>query len=321
MSITRILTALLALLAAFAVPAFAAGEAEAPDPGADTRTIEHAMGTTEVPANPERVVLLTNEGTEALLALGVKPVGAVRSWLGSPWYDHISDRMEGVTVVGTETSVNLETVLETDPDLIIGNTVRQEEIYDKLAAIAPTVFSERLQGSWQANFRLYAKTLGMQEKAERMLAEYEQQVSDLRADLKEAGKLDTTISIVRFIQGGRVRMYYKDSFSGAILEDIGLERPASQDKDDFAERVTKERIPEMDADYLFYFTYDTGEGDGRAVEEEWTSHQLWQNLDVVQEGNAYRVSDAIWNTSGGIIAAKTTVEQLRNYLLGSGSGE
>ena len=38
----------------------------------------------------KRVVILTNEGTEALLALGVKPVGAVQSWLGDPWYDHIT---------------------------------------------------------------------------------------------------------------------------------------------------------------------------------------------------------------------------------------
>ena len=45
--------------------------------------VEHAMGKTEVPANPKRVVILTNEGTEALLELGVKPVGAVKSWTGS----------------------------------------------------------------------------------------------------------------------------------------------------------------------------------------------------------------------------------------------
>lgn len=44
-------------------------------------TVEHAMGKTEVPANPKRVVILTNEGTEALLELGVKPVGAVKSWI------------------------------------------------------------------------------------------------------------------------------------------------------------------------------------------------------------------------------------------------
>src|SRR5262245_58775697 len=50
------------------------------------RTITHAMGETVVKGTPLRVVVLTNEGTEALLALGVKPVGAVKSWTGDPWY-------------------------------------------------------------------------------------------------------------------------------------------------------------------------------------------------------------------------------------------
>src|SRR5918992_352880 len=45
-------------------------------------TVEHAMGSTTLEKTPKKVVILTNEGTEALLALGVKPVGAVQSWLG-----------------------------------------------------------------------------------------------------------------------------------------------------------------------------------------------------------------------------------------------
>jgi len=39
------------------------------------------METTTIPSKPEKVVILTNEGTEVLLAMGVKPVGAVKSWL------------------------------------------------------------------------------------------------------------------------------------------------------------------------------------------------------------------------------------------------
>ncbi|MBU0450454.1 iron siderophore-binding protein, partial [Bacillus thuringiensis] len=73
-------------------------------------TVEHAMGKTEVPANPKRVVILTNEGTEALLELGVKPVGAVKSWTGDPWYPHIKDKMKDVKVVGDEGQVNVETI-------------------------------------------------------------------------------------------------------------------------------------------------------------------------------------------------------------------
>ena len=47
-------------------------------------TVEHAMGKQN--SNRKRVVILSNEGTEALLELGVNPVGAVQSWIGDPWY-------------------------------------------------------------------------------------------------------------------------------------------------------------------------------------------------------------------------------------------
>ena len=49
---------------------------------ATAREITHAMGVTDVPDNPQRIVVLTNDGTEALLAIGVTPVGAAKSWLG-----------------------------------------------------------------------------------------------------------------------------------------------------------------------------------------------------------------------------------------------
>ncbi len=74
-------------------------------------SVDHAMGgTTEVKDTPKRIVVLTNEGTEALLALGIKPVGAVQSWTGDPWYDHIKDQMEGVEVVGIEHEINIEKI-------------------------------------------------------------------------------------------------------------------------------------------------------------------------------------------------------------------
>lgn len=75
-----------------------------------------------------------------------------------------------------------------------------------------------------------------------------------------------------------IRIYYKDTFAGVILDDIGLKRPESQNKDDFAAKgVTKERIPEMEGDILFYFTYEPGEGDATKVESEWINDPLWKD--------------------------------------------
>jgi iron complex transport system substrate-binding protein len=278
-----------------------------------TRTIEHAMGTATIPVNPERVVILTNHGAEAMLALGVKPVGAVQSWTGDPWYDHIADQMEGVEVVGLESEVTLEAVAALQPDLIIGNKMRQEKDFEKLNAIAPTVFEETLRGDWKVNFDLIAEALNKQDKADEVLAAYEQRITDLQSQLGD--KLGTKVSMVRFMPSD-VRIYQKDSFSGIILQDLGFARPESQDVDAFAEMgISKERIPAMDGDILFYFTYDKGDGEGVKVEDEWIQDPLFQNLNVAKSGNIHKVQDDIWNTAGGVIAANLMLDDIHTFFL------
>lgn len=274
---------------------------------AGTILVQHSMGVTQVPEEPQRVVILTNEGTEALLALGVKPVGAVKSWLGNPWYEHITDQMQGVAVVGIESSVNLEAIITLQPDLIIGNRMRQEKIYPQLSAIAPTVLSENLRGFWRKNFQLYAKALNQESAGAQLLSKFDNHIAQLKSKL--GSSKSEQISVVRFLPG-TARIYYKNSFSGVILEQIGFQRPAPQNRPDFAEKVTMERIPDMEGDRLFYFVYEKGDGKALSVEQEWTQSSLWQNLNVVKNKKVYRVSDATWNTSGGILSAQTVLHEL-----------
>jgi iron complex transport system substrate-binding protein len=271
------------------------------------REVDHALGTTEVPDEPERVVVLTNEGTEALLALGVVPVGAANSWNGDPWWDHITEQMGDAVPVGTENAVNLELVAALQPDLIIGNAQRHEEIYPQLSAIAPTVMSAELRGDWQINFRLYAEALGLAEEGEAAIADYETRVDALSESLGNA--LNEKVSVIRFLPG-QIRIYQLDSFSGVLLEDIGFDRPENQKVDAFAIRTGKESIPDMDGDRIFHFTYDTGDGEGDALADEVLNDPLWQSLSAVQAGRVHEVSDAIWNTAGGILAAKLMLEDI-----------
>ena len=276
--------------------------------------VRHAMGETPIPRTPQRVVVLTNEATEALLALGVKPVGAANSWLGDPWYDHIAPMMEGVTPVGKEDQPNLEAIAALQPDLILGTKMRHEKIYPQLSQIAPTVFSETIRGKWQENFMLWAEAVNRKAEGERLLEEWNQRLEHFR---QQAGdKLNLEVSLVRFMPG-RVRILYKDTFAGSILEEIGFKRPPAQDRPDFAAEVGKERIPEMDGDILFYYSYETGDGQATKLEQEWTQDPLWKNLSVVKAGQVYKVDDVIWNTAGGILAANLMLDDLYRYVLGT----
>jgi iron complex transport system substrate-binding protein len=276
-------------------------------PAASAREVTHSMGVADVPDAPQRVVVLTNEGTEALLAIGITPVGAVRSWLGDPWYDHIAGQMADVTVLGEESAVDLELLAALEPDLIIGTKVRHEKIYEQLSAIAPTVISERLRGDWKVNMALYAEAVGKTAEAEAAFAAYDTRVAAISEQLGEARA--EQISLVRFM-AGRTRIYLKDTFAGTVLGQIGFARPASQDRDEFADEVTKERIPDFNGDRLFYFVYETGDGAADSAAAEWMADPLWAALPVVQAGKAQPVSDAIWNTAGGIIAANVMLDDI-----------
>lgn len=281
-------------------------------------TVEHAMGTTTIEKTPEKVVILTNEGTEALLALEVTPVGAVQSWLGDPWYDHIKEDMTDVEVVGVEHEVNLEKIAALKPDLIIGNKLRQEAVYEQLSAIAPTVFSDTLRGDWKENFTLYAKALNLEEEGKEILSQFDAHLDEVKQNLGD--KVNQEISVVRFM-AGQSRIYYTDSFSGVIFDQLGFKR-ASQQTDLFtadnklgnlAIEVGKEVIPKMDADVLFYFTY-APQGDQAALDTatEWTNDPLWKNLNAVKSGNVHEVSDAVWNTAGGVLAANIMLDEIED---------
>lgn len=274
----------------------------------EARVIMHAMGETKIEGTPARIVVLTNEGTEALLALGVKPVGAVKSWTGDPWYEHIKADMEGVTVVGEESQPNMELIASLKPDLIIGNKLRQEKVYDQLNAIAPTVFSETLRGEWQSNLLLYADAIGKKAEGEKVIADYDSRTADFKE--KAGDKLNQKVSVVRFM-AGKTRIYLEDTFTGIAFSKLGITRPDSQKyKDTFVEEITKERLPEVDADMIFYFTYETGDGKGTAMEQEMLKDPLWQSLQAVKNNKAIRVSDAVWNTAGGVIAANLMLDEL-----------
>ena len=288
------LVAAVAVLALLSVPSFA-------------REITHAMGVTEVPDQPQRVVILTNEGTEALLYLGIVPIGAAQSWDGDPWYDHLAEQLKDTVSLGTESAINLEVLASLEPDLIIGNKVRQEKVYGQLAAIAPTVFAENLSGDWQENYQLYADTLGLGEQGASDLAAFRDRAAAIGVSL--GGSINDEISLVRF-SPGRTRIYYKDTFAGVILDQVGLKRPAPQDRQEFAEEVQKERIPDMDGSRIFYFSADADPDESKVNLADWTSDQLWLNLAGVKAGKAQRVSELVWNTGGGIYCAHMMLDEL-----------
>ncbi|WP_323703734.1 iron-siderophore ABC transporter substrate-binding protein [Mammaliicoccus sp. Dog046] len=303
---------LLSVLLIMVVMLAACGSKQEQSSSKETKEVKHAMGTTKVPKDPKRVVVLTNEGTEAVVSMGVKPVGAANSYSGNPWYKHLEKKYKGIKPVGGESEINLEEIAKLKPDLIIGNKFRQEAQYKKLSEIAPTVFSDELRGDWKNNFKLYAKALNKEDKGKEVLANYDKHVEKAKKEIGD--KANQSVSMVRFMPGD-VRIYHKDTFSGVILDELGIKRPKGQDKNDFAEKgVTKERIKAMDGDNLFYFTFQGEDKKVSDLEKEWVNDPAFKDLNASKKGHVYKVDDAVWNTSGGVLSANMMIDDLKEKL-------
>jgi len=307
----------LVLISLLAACGKSAAETPSPEPSPTqnaARTITHAMGSTPITGTPQRIVVLTTQGTETLLELGIQPVGAVKSWIGNPWYDHIKDRMNGVQVVGDETQPNMELIASLKPDLILGTKVRQEKIYDQLTAIAPTVFTENLGDSMLENFELYTKALNKEAEGKAVLDQFNKLIADTKAKLGDKTKLQ--ISMARF-QPDKVRVYLKQNFAGVVLEKLGFARPESQNKKEFTLDIVKEQLPMLDGDVLFYFTSDRdGATAATDLAKSWFKDPLAQNMNVVKSNRIFNVDEAIWNSAGGMMAAKLLVKDIEKIVTG-----
>lgn len=275
------------------------------------RTIAHAMGETEVPENPQRVVVLDTGELDSAITLGVKPVGAVEAIEGAGYPKYL-EGTEGIENVGTIEQPNLEAIAALEPDLILSSKLRHEAIYDQLSQIAPTVFTETTGVTWKENFDVHAEALGRTEEAGIVKEEYQARVDEFR---QATGENPPEVSVVRFLAGD-TRIYQKESFIGTVLEDAGLPRPPSQDVDDFAIlNASAELIPEMGGDVVFVTTYGPEED---STKQQITSDPLWQQLEAVQQGRVYEVPDDLWMLGIGYTAANGVVDDLTRYLVDEG---
>ncbi|MGH3089192.1 MAG: ABC transporter substrate-binding protein [Rubrobacteraceae bacterium] len=271
------------------------------------RTVEHAMGESEVPENPERVVVLDSGELDSAMTLGVTPVGAVEAIPGEGFPSYL-EGVDDIEIVGTIEEPNLETISTLDPDLILSSSLRHERIYDQLSQIAPTVFTEETGVTWRENFEKHAEALDKEDEAEEIISDYESRMEEFQSAV---GEDPPEVSIVRFIAGD-TRIYQKASFIGTVLEDAGLPRPEPQDVDDFAlMEVSAEAIPDMEGDVIFTTVY--GEESETSLEDI-TTDPLWQNLDAVEDGDVYEVSDDVWMLGIGYTAADEIIDDLEEYI-------
>ncbi|MEM9804605.1 MAG: iron-siderophore ABC transporter substrate-binding protein, partial [Cyanobacteria bacterium P01_D01_bin.56] len=271
------------------------------------RSIEHAMGTTQVPISPKRVVVLDSAPLMTAFALDITPIGRPE-FADASFYPEDN---KNITSIGVGRRPDLETVLNLRPDLILGSMLAEEGFYQNLSRIAPTVFTEDngRYGNWQTHFLLHADALGQLKKAEELLVAYQQRVDRLKDSLRPFPQ--TLTASVIFNWPGGTSAYTTSSFSGAVLQDLGFKRnPAQDTSENYAIHPSKEDLAAIDGDIIF-LAYNSG-NEGSITKAEFVSDPLWSTLNAVEQGIVCEVSSAIWAGGRSLLAANqilTDIEQ------------
>ncbi|MGW0737312.1 ABC transporter substrate-binding protein [Streptomyces sp. NPDC002851] len=274
------------------------------------RTIEHAMGKTELKAEPKRVVVLDVGELDNVVSLGVKPVGYAPTEGDDGIPEYLKKDAGSPKDVGTINALNMEAIAALKPDLILGSELRAAKLYPQLSKIAPTVFSIRPGFTWKENYLLNAAALDKESEAKSKLAAYEKKAKQLGEDLAEKDGKKPSVTMLRYMPG-MIRLYAKASFIGTILEDVGVERPKNQQINDLAAEISPEKIDEADADWIFTGVYGDAKETDRAKAE---GNPLWQKLGAVKAGQAKNVPDETWYLGLGVTAADSVLDDLRGYL-------
>ncbi|WP_433243901.1 ABC transporter substrate-binding protein [Streptosporangium sp. CA-135522] len=291
--------------------------ASAPAPAASDaafpRTIKHAMGETRIPAQPKRVVALDQSFVDAVLTLETDVVGfttyrAIDEKLPD-YLTSVLGHAKEARSVGTLEQPSLEQIVALKPDLIVSAKVRHEALYEKLAQIAPTVFSETTGAIWKENLKLMGQALGKEDLAESTIKTYQDRAARIGESIKAKDGELPTVSVVRFAGEPTVRLYVENSYSGLVLKDVGFPRPKDQPtvKDTIAVDVSQENISQLDADHIFVAAYP--DPSVEPVKKKFEANPLWGKL----KGTKHDVTDVTWMSAVGIQGAHAILDDIAKF--------
>ncbi|WP_434798905.1 iron-hydroxamate ABC transporter substrate-binding protein [Terrisporobacter vanillatitrophus] len=275
----KALAVLTLALTTFGLIGCSSNEAEKQDK--DTIVVETVKGEVEIPANPKKIVDISGS-SEELLLLGHTVVGTanVDSYDTENVPSYMKDSLGDAKVVGHSMmeTADIEAILALEPDLII-MAPRQEEIYDQLKEIAPTVVLKDQSNDWEAKLKDVAKLFGQEKEVENWLDTYYKKAEALGKEIKEANGEDTTYLTV-LASSGSFMVFSEGGIGTVLKEDMKLPQPANMPEQDniTLPTVTMEGLSEIDADHIIVIATESDKADLAAS-------SVWSEIRAVKEGN------------------------------------
>ncbi len=279
-----------------AAPASQGSAGSAVDANAFPTTIEHKYGSTTISAEPKRVVTVGLTEQDALLALGVVPVG-VTEWLDkypgtiAPW---AKDKLAGAALPEVLKDVDgpqYEKIAALKPDLIIAlYSGLTKEQYDKLSQIGVPVVAQPKEYNdygipWQEATKKIGQAIGRTTKANELVKGVEDKFAETR---KAHPEFEGKSALMASTYEGYF-VYGSQDPRSRILESLGFKLPADLDAaigDKFGKSISAERTDLLDRDALVWLV------EGEAPSRELLGKDaLYTGLKVAKEKREIFVED------------------------------
>lgn len=266
-----------------------AGDAAVGHGAAESFTVHHAQGTTEVPVKPQRIVSLDQTWSDALGGLDVDMAMVMHpEQLGSggPWADWSADQeitYDGLSTTNPSADY-LEDIGAVEPDLILAGYLPDQTTYDRLSEIAPTVgvVGGGVVNDWREVTTLAGEIAAEDDRADELVSDVETRIAKTKQTYKN---LEGATGVFGQVSSNGLAVVTDEADpANEFLSDLGIVIPDNIQAagDEGRTFISPEKIDLLDTDLMIMWPIDADPTDIAG----------WDNLSAVQN-NTYFTADAV----------------------------
>ena len=271
------------------------------------KTIVHDFGTTELKKVPKRIVILDNLYGEILDPLHITPVGATTGQADSHEFSTLFKKQykdAKVVSVGWQGSPDLDKIAELKPDLIL-MTSEQEDLYDELSEIAPTV---GYQINTDENWDYHETSL----KVAEIFDKRDEMKKDLdRVDAREAvfaenvkAKFGNQKLMYLRVTDNDIR-YYAYGHFGYLYDTYHFNRAETFNPNDMFQVIDPDKLKDINPDLLIVQA-DSQE----LLDNKLKNTPVWTSLKAVQNNKVIYADYSTYMLGFGIVSQEAIMKQI-----------
>ena len=270
------------------------------------KTIVHDFGTTELKKAPKRIVILDNLYGEILDPLHITPVGATGQADSQEFSTLFKKQYKDAKVVsvGWQGNPDLDKIAELKPDLIL-MTGEQEDLYDELSEIAPTV---GYQINTDENWDYHETSL----KVAEIFDKRDEMKKDLdRVDAREAvfaenvkAKFGNQKLMYLRVTDNDIR-YYAYGHFGYLYDTYHFNRAETFNPDDMFQVIDPDKLKDINPDLLIVQA-DSQE----LLDNKLKNNPVWSSLKAVQNNKVIYADYSTYMLGFGIVSQEAIMKQI-----------